>query len=124
MDSSARAFEIAARACFCEALAKAEPQLLEPVMKVTVLTPEEFMGDVIGDLNRRGGSISGMSQQGTKRAINALVPLRHMIGYDSHLRAMTQRLASWTTQFDHHAPCRRGGDDLDPIHPGAALGLR
>jgi len=121
-DSSAQTFETAARACFSEGIAKAGPRLLEPVMKVSVLTPEEFMGDVIGDLNRRGGTISGMSP-GMMRTIDALVPFRHTIGYDSHLRGMTRRRASWTTQFDHYAPLRRG-DDLDPIHPGAAMGLR
>jgi elongation factor G len=123
IDSSARAFQIAADACFYEGIGKAGPQLLEPVMKVAVLTPEEFMGDVIGDLNRRGGAISGMSAQDTVRTIDALVPLRKMLGYASHLRAMTQGRASWTTQFDHYAPYWRGGD-LDPIHPGAAMGLR
>jgi elongation factor G len=122
-DSNAQAFETAARACFRKGMAKAGPQLLEPIMKVTVLTPEEYMGHVIGDLNRRGGSISGMAPQGTMRAIDALVPLRHMLGYDSRLRAMTHGRASWTTQFDHYAPCWRG-DDLDPVHPGAAMGLR
>jgi elongation factor G len=123
-DSNAQTFEAAARACFREGTAKAGPQLLEPVMKVAVLTPEEFMGDVIGDLNGRGGSISGMSRQDTMRAIDALVPLRHMLGYDSRLRAMTLGRGSWTTQFDRYAPYWRGGDDLDPIHPGAAMGLR
>jgi elongation factor G len=123
-DSNAQTFTTAGGACFRKAMAKAGPQLLEPVMKVTVLTPDEYMGDVIGDLNRRRGAISrDMSQQGTMRAIDALVPLRHMIGYDSHLRGMTQRRGSWTTQFDHYAPCWRG-DDLDPVHPGAAMGLR
>jgi len=88
-----------------------------------VLTPEEFMGDVVGDLNSRGSSISSMSEQDMKCAIDALVPLRKMLGYDSHLRGMTQGQASWTTQFDHYALYWRGGD-LDPIHPGAAMGLR
>jgi len=123
IDSSARAFEIAACACFYEGIAKAGPQLLEPVMKVAVLTPEEFMGNVIGDLNRRGGAISGMSPEGTMYAVDALAPLRKMLGYASYLRAMTQGRASWTTQFDRYAPYWRGGD-LDPIHPGAAMGLR
>jgi elongation factor G len=122
-DSNAQTFTTAGGACFRKAMAKAGPQLLEPIMKVTVLTPEEYMGDVIGDLNSRGGSISGMTQQDTRRAIDALVPLRHMIGYDSRLRAMTLGRGSWTTQFARYAPCRRG-DDLDPIHPGAAMGLR
>ncbi len=122
-DSNAHAFATAARACLHEGIDKAEPQLLEPVMKVAVLTPDEFMGDVMGDLNRRGGAISGMSQQDTRRAIDALVPLRKMLGYDTYLRAMTQGRAGWTTEFDHYAPYWRGGD-LDPVHPGAAMGLR
>jgi elongation factor G len=123
-DSNAQTFKTAARACFREGMAKAGPQLLEPIMKVSVLTPDEFMGYVIGDLNRRGGWISSMSQQDTMRMIDAKVPLRQMLGYASHLRAMTLGRGSWTTQFDHYAPYWRGGDDLDPIHPGAAIGLR
>ncbi len=121
-DSNAQTFETAARACFHEGIAKAGPQLLEPIMKVTVLTPEEYMGYVIADLNERGGAISGMSAD-TMRAIDALVPLRQMLGYASRLRSMTQGRASWTTRFDHYAPYWRG-DDLDPVHPGAAMGLR
>jgi elongation factor G len=121
-DSNAQTFETAASACFREAISKARPQLLEPIMKVTVVTPDEYMGDVIGDLNERGGAISCMSP-GPVCAIDALVPLRYIIGYESHLRAMTKGRASWTTQFDHYAPYW-GGDDLDPVHPGAAMGLR
>jgi elongation factor G len=121
-DSNAQIFETAGSACFRKAMAKAGPQLLEPIMKVTVLTPEEYMGYVVGDLNGRGGTITGMSP-GTMHAIDALVPLRHMLGYASRLRAMTKGRASWTTQFDHYAPYW-GGDDLDPVHPGAAIGLR
>ncbi len=123
IDSDAETFKTAGGACFRQAMAKAGPQLLEPIMTVTVLTPDEYMGDVIGDLSSRGGSISDMSQQGTMRAIDALVPLRHMLGYANRLWAMTKGRGSWTTQFDHYAPCRRG-DDLDPVHPGAAMGLR
>lgn len=122
-DSNAETFKAAGGACFRKAMEKGRPQVLEPVMKVSVVTPDWYMGDVIGDLNRRGSSISGTSQQDTRRAIDALVPLRHMIGYDNHLRGMTKGRASWTTQFDHYAPYW-GGDDLDPVHPGAAMGLR
>ena len=122
-DSDAQTFEIAGGACFRKAMANAGPQLLEPIMKVTVLTPEEYLGYVIADLNERGGSISDMAQQDTMRAIDALVPLRHMLGYASRMWAMTKGRGSWTTQFDHYAPYW-GGDDLDPVHPGAAMGLR
>ncbi len=122
-DSNAQAFETAARACFRKGMAKAGPQLLEPIMELAVLTPDEYIGYVIGDLNRRGGSISGMVPQGMMLAIDAHAPLRQMLGYAKHLRAMTQGRASWTTQFDHYAPYWPGGD-LDPVHPGAAMGLR
>jgi elongation factor G len=122
-DSDAETFKTAGGACFRKGMAKVAPQLLEPIMKVTVLTPEEYMGDVIGDLNSRRGNISGMTQQDTMRAVDALVPLRHMLGYASRLWAMTKGRGSWTTEFDHYAPYW-GGDDLDPVHPGAAMGLR
>jgi elongation factor G len=122
-DSNAQTFETAAHACFREGMAKAGPQLLEPIMKVAVLTPAECIGYVIADLNARGGAISDRAAQDTMYAIDALVPLRQMLGYASRLRAMTQGRASWTTEFDHYAPYWRGGD-LDPIHPGAAMGLR
>jgi len=104
VDSSVLAFEIAARAAFREGVAKAKPNLLEPVMKVEVVTPEEFMGDVIGDLNSRRGQVSGMDTRGNANVINAMVPLANMFGYINTLRSMTQGRAQYTMQFDHYEP--------------------
>jgi elongation factor G len=104
VDSNVMTFEIAARACFREGMAKAGPQLLEPIMRVEVVTPEEYMGDVIGDLNSRRGSISGMDQRGNARVINGMVPLKEMFGYVNKLRGMTQGRAQYTMHFDHYAP--------------------
>jgi elongation factor G len=103
VDSSVMAFEIAARACFREGIAKAGPVLLEPVMRVEAVTPEEYMGDIIGDLNSRRGQISGMSQRGNARVINAMVPLANMFGYVNTLRSMSQGRAQYTMHFDHYA---------------------
>ena len=102
VDSSALAFEIAARSAFREGIAKAGPVLLEPVMRVEVVTPEEYMGDVIGDLNSRRGQISGMDSRGNARVINALAPLANMFGYVNTLRSMSQGRAQFTMHFDHY----------------------
>ena len=102
VDSSVLAFEIAARAAFREAMQKAAPKLLEPVMKVEVITPEEYMGDIIGDLNSRRGQVGGMDQRGNARAIDAMVPLANMFGYINTLRSMSQGRAQYSTQFDHY----------------------
>jgi elongation factor G len=102
VDSSALAFEIAARAAFREGIPKAGPVLLEPVMRVEVVTPEEYMGDVIGDLNSRRGQISGMDSRGNARVINAQVPLANMFGYVNTLRSMSQGRAQFTMHFDHY----------------------
>ncbi|MEK9936531.1 MAG: elongation factor G, partial [Rhodobiaceae bacterium] len=102
VDSSVLAFEIAARAAFREAMQKASPKLLEPVMKVEVLTPEEYMGDIIGDLNSRRGNVGGMDQRGNARAIDAMVPLANMFGYINTLRSMSQGRAQYSMQFDHY----------------------
>ncbi len=104
VDSSVMAFEIAARAAFREAAAKAGPILLEPVMRVEVVTPEEYMGDIIGDLNSRRGQIQGMEPRGNAQVIRALVPLATMFGYVSTLRSLSQGRAQYTMQFDHYAP--------------------
>ena len=101
VDSSVLAFEIAARAAFREAMQKAAPKLLEPVMKVEVITPEEYMGDIIGDLNSRRGQVGGMDQRGNARAIDAMVPLANMFGYINTLRSMSQGRAQYSMQFDH-----------------------
>lgn len=102
VDSSALAFEIAARAAFREGIGKCNPRLLEPVMKVEVVTPEEYMGDIIGDLNSRRGQISSMDQRSNARVINAMVPLASMFGYVNTLRSMSQGRAQFTMQFDHY----------------------
>ncbi|MGE3904400.1 MAG: elongation factor G [Reyranellaceae bacterium] len=103
VDSSVLAFEIAARAAFREGIPKAAPKLLEPIMKVEVVTPEEYMGDCIGDLNSRRGQIQGMEARGNAQVINAMVPLANMFGYVNTLRSMTQGRAAYTMTFDHYA---------------------
>jgi len=99
VDSSVMAFEIAGRAAFREAVEKAGPRLLEPVMKVEVVTPEEYMGDIIGDLNSRRGSVQGMDTRGNARVIDAIVPLANMFGYVNTLRSMSQGRATYTMHF-------------------------
>ena len=103
VDSSALAFEIASRAAFREGMAKAGPKLLEPIMKVEVTTPEDYMGDVIGDLSSRRGSVQGMDQRGNARIVNAQVPLGQMFGYVNTLRSMSQGRASYSMTFSHYA---------------------
>jgi elongation factor G len=102
VDSSVLAFEIAARAAFREAMPKAGPALLEPIMKVEVVTPEEYMGDIIGDLNSRRGQVQGMDSRGNAQVINAQVPLAQMFGYVNTLRSMSQGRAQYTMQFSHY----------------------
>ena len=102
VDSSVMAFEIAARAAFREGAQQAGVKLLEPIMKVEVVTPEEYMGDVIGDLNSRRGQISGTEQRGIAQVIHAMVPLANMFGYVNTLRSMSQGRAQYTMQFDHY----------------------
>lgn len=104
VDSSVLAFEIAARAGFREAIQKAGPRLLEPVMKVEVVTPEDYVGDVIGDLNSRRGQIQGTEPRGILQAVNAMVPLANMFGYVNTLRSMSQGRAQYTMLFDHYEP--------------------
>ncbi|MCB1720257.1 MAG: elongation factor G [Alphaproteobacteria bacterium] len=104
VDSSVMAFEIAAKAAFKEAMQKAGPQLLEPMMKVEVVTPEEYMGDIIGDLNSRRGQVAGMGDRGNAKVIDAHVPLANMFGYINTLRSMSQGRANYTMQFDHYEP--------------------
>ncbi|MBT3764316.1 MAG: elongation factor G, partial [Rhodospirillales bacterium] len=102
VDSSVMAFEIAARAAFREGCEQAKPQLLEPKMRVEVVTPEEYMGDIIGDLNSRRGQVGGMDQRGNARVINAQVPLANMFGYVNTLRSLSQGRAQFTMHFDHY----------------------
>jgi elongation factor G len=107
VDSSALAFEIAARQGLREALQKAGCVLLEPIMKVEVVTPEDYTGTVIGDLNSRRGQIQGQDMRGNANVVNAMVPLANMFGYVSNLRGSTQGRASYTMQFDHYSEVPR-----------------
>ncbi|MBM10285.1 MAG: elongation factor G [Magnetovibrio sp.] len=102
VDSSVMAFEIAARAAFREGCQKAGPQILEPVMRVEAVTPEEYMGDIIGDLNSRRGQVNEMDQRGNARIVNAMVPLANMFGYVNTLRSLSQGRAQFTMHFDHY----------------------
>ncbi len=102
VDSSAIAFGIAARAALREGLQKAGSVLLEPVMKVEVTTPEEYLGGVIGDLNSRRGQIVGTGNRGNAQIVNAMVPLANMFGYVNNLRSMSQGRAQYTMHFDHY----------------------
>jgi elongation factor G len=102
VDSSVLAFEIASRAAFRELREKGAPRLLEPVMKVEVLTPDEYMGDVIGDLNSRRGQIQGTETRGNAQVVTAFVPLANMFGYINTLRSFSQGRANFTMQYDHY----------------------
>ena len=102
VDSSVLAFEIASRMCFKDACNKAQLKLLEPIMKVEVVTPEDFMGDVIGDLNSRRGQVGSTEPRGNATAIQATVPLANMFGYINNLRSSTQGRAQYTMQFSHY----------------------
>ena len=108
VDSSALAFEIASRAAMREALQKGQSVLLEPVMKVEVVSPEEYTGSVIGDLNSRRGQIQGQDMRGNANVINAMVPLANMFGYVNQLRSFSQGRANYTMQFDHYEEVPRG----------------
>ena len=111
VDSDALSFEIAARSAFREALPKAKPVLMEPIMKVEILTPEENMGDVIGDMNRRRGQLQGMDTRAGSQVIKALVPLSEMFGYVTQLRTITSGRATSTMEFDHYAEAPRNVQD-------------
>jgi elongation factor G len=103
VDSSALAFEIAGRSALREALREGRSVLLEPIMKVEVVTPEDYTGSVIGDLNSRRGQIQGQDMRGNANVVNAMVPLANMFGYVNNLRSMSQGRATFTMQFDHYA---------------------
>jgi elongation factor G len=107
VDSSVLAFEIAARMGMREGLKKAGAKLLEPMMKVEVVTPEEYTGGIIGDLTSRRGQVTGQEPRGNAIAINAFVPLANMFGYINTLRSMSSGRAQFTMQFDHYEPVRR-----------------
>ncbi len=107
VDSSALAFEIAAKACFRDGMKKASPIILEPIMDVEVTTPQDHVGDVVGDLNRRRGQIQSQESAGSTVTVRAGVPLKEMFGYISDLRSMTKGRASFTMQFHHYDPVPR-----------------
>jgi elongation factor G len=103
VDSSEMAFKIAGSMAAKDGVAKADPALLEPMMKVEVTTPENFMGDVIGNLNAKRGQVDGLDERGTSRVIRAHVPLAEMFGYATELRSMTQGRAAYSMEFSHYA---------------------
>jgi elongation factor G len=111
VDSSALAFEIASKACFREGMKLAGPIILEPIMDVEVTTPQDHVGDVVGDLNRRRGQIQNQESSGSTVIVRAHVPLKEMFGYISHLRSMTKGRASFTMQFHHYDPVPRNVAD-------------
>jgi len=117
-DSPTSAFEIAGSACFKEAAPQLGVQLLEPIMKVEVVTPEDYVGRLIGDLNGRRGQIQGQKACGVVVVINAVVPLANMPKYVDNLRSMSQGRATYTMRFDHYAPVPR--PDRDPPPPAVA----
>ncbi|HEY0299473.1 MAG TPA: elongation factor G, partial [Arachidicoccus sp.] len=104
VDSDAMSFELCAKSGFREAGRKAKPVLLEPIMKVEVTTPDQYMGDVTGDLNRRRGMMEGMDSRGNAQVIKAKVPLSEMFGYVTQLRSLSSGRAASTMEFDHYAP--------------------
>ena len=104
VDSSEMAFKIAASMAFKEAMKKASPTLMEPIMSVEVVTPEDYVGDVMGDLSSRRGRVDGMEMRANARAIKAFVPLGEMFGYATDLRSKTSGRANYTMQFDHYEP--------------------
>jgi elongation factor G len=108
VDSSVMAFEIASRAAFREGALKAGPKLLEPIMKVEVVTPEDYVGGIIGDLTSRRGQVRGQESRGKASIISAMVPLANMFGYVNNLRSMSQGRAQFTMQFDHYAQAPQG----------------
>ena len=102
VDSSVLAFELASRQCFKEVCTKGTLKLLEPIMRVEVVTPEDYMGDVIGDLNSRRGQVSTTDKRGNATVISAMVPLANMFGYINSLRSMSQGRAQYSMFFDHY----------------------
>jgi len=102
VDSSEMAFKIAASMAFKDAIKKGNPVLLEPIMRVEVVVPEEYLGDVMGDLSSRRGRVTGMHPRGNAQVINAYVPLKEMFGYATDLRSITQGRATYTMMFDHY----------------------
>lgn len=118
VDSSEMAFKLAASMCFKEGARKASPAILEPMMKVEVETPEEYMGDVIGDLNKRRGQINSMDERSGNKIITAFCPLAEMFGYSTDLRSQTQGRATYSMEFDHYEEVPRNvSEDSEPQEP-------
>ncbi|MNY11218.1 Elongation factor G [compost metagenome] len=111
VDSDALSFELAARMAYREALPKCKPTLMEPIMKIEILTPEENMGDVIGDMNRRRGQLLGMDTRNGSQVIKATVPLSEMFGYVTQLRTITSGRATSTMEFDHYEAAPKNVQD-------------
>jgi elongation factor G len=122
VDSSVLAFEIASRAAFRELRERGAPKLLEPIMKVEVVTPDEYMGDVIGDLNSRRGQIQGTETRGNAQVVTAFVPLANMFGYINTLKSFTEGRGHFTMQYDHYAELPPKPDPDDDFGP--AIGMR
>ena len=121
VDSSVLAFEIASRAAFKELREKGGPKLLEPIMKVEVVTPEEYLGSVIGDLNGRRGMIQGQDMRGNAIVVDAFVPLANMFGYVNTLRGMSQGRAQFTMTYDHYGQLDVSGPPDATFPPAAAM---
>jgi elongation factor G len=121
VDSNEQTFETAAYSCLRQALPRAGPWVLEPMMKVEVVTPQEYMGDVIGDLNSRRGQVQGMDSRGNAQVISAMVPLANMFGYVSTLKSMTRGGATHTMTFDHYEQVPPAGPSDDDFPSAAAL---
>jgi elongation factor G len=121
VDSSELAFKIAASMAFKEAAQKADPVLLEPIMSVEVVVPDEYMGDVIGDLNARRGKIRGMEDRAGAKVVVAHVPLAEMFGYATDLRSRTQGRATFSMQFDFYdeVPAQKQEEILAPYGSGS-----
>jgi elongation factor G len=122
VDSSVLAFEIASRAAFRELRERGNPKLLEPIMKVEVLTPDEYMGDVIGDLNSRRGQIQGTETRGNAQVVTAFVPLANMFGYINTLRSFSQGRANFSMTYDHYGTVPLPDDGPPTFSP--AIGMR
>jgi elongation factor G len=102
VDSSEMAFKVAGSMAFKEAMKRAKPKLLEPMMAVEVVTPEDYLGDVMGNLNARRGRVESLEPSGNAQSVKAMVPLSEMFGYATDLRSMSQGRATFTMQFDHY----------------------
>ncbi len=111
VDSSEMAFKLAASMAFKQGFAKAQPVLLEPIMKVEVVTPEDYVGDIMGDLSRRRGMLTGQDDTPSGKTINAMVPLGEMFGYATTIRSLSQGRAMFTMEFDHYDPAPKNVAD-------------